>query len=440
MGEVVGKWREQPLAFPGFDTQHPGFILADFAPMPALRYLPNRQYRSDGGIPIYPLWADQVPGLAGSQPATLRREPNGPCMSAYLLNNVGTDSPARLEDSITAFENGVLHPGVAQAKFLIGRGAIQSLAARAAAWNELAQAGLLSVVWPLADEVIGLSAAAGRVWPGTDELVDLLAQNLDEIRAAIDSGVTTTAALELPGLRKLAAKSSSSRAVKTAQALVALLPEPATTVDTTTEISDEEFAAAWPEYSDPDPVPDGATVTPVTDFSDQRCQVTLADGTTYPLINRWYYLHDHYDLMRVERPRVTPGEPFVKDPHLGYCHEKGQLIAWQDRKDQRTEADRVTSQSLVAAYLLHLWLDPENFPHQFREGGPLEGIRATRIRAALPTLWKFPGFDPYKVVRRLPASPEALPVLYPVLVDAIAHAAELPRQTGSSELGVGGGV
>lgn len=427
VGQVLGQWCEQPLEFPGFDTQFPGFRLADFEPVEALRFLPDRQCRYIGGIPVYPVWTDQVPGLVGSGPATLRWEPNGPCLSAYLLNNVGTDSPARLEDAITAFENGVLHPGMAQAKFLIERGAIQSLAARAAAWNELAQAGLLSVVWPLADEVIGLSAAAGRVWPGTDGLVDLLAQNLDEVRAAIDSGLTTSAALELPGLRKLAAKSSSSRAVKTAQVLVALLPEPATTVDTTTEMSDEEFAAAWPEYSDPDPVPDGATVTPVADFSDQRCQVTLADGTTYPLIKRWYYyIHDHYDLMRVERPRVAPDKPFVKDPHLGYCAETGQLIAWQDCKDQRTEADRVTSQSLVVAYLLHLWLDPENFPHQFREDGPLEGIRATRVRAALPTLWNFPGYDPYKVVRRLPASPQALPVLYPVLVDAITHAAELP--------------
>lgn len=420
VGEVLGKWFEKPLVFPGFDVQHPGFRLAEFELVEALRLLPDRQCRYIGGIPIYPLWADQVPGLAGSEPATLRREPNGPCLSACLLNTVGTDDPARLEAAILAFENGVLQPGVAQARFLVEFGKIQSLAARAQDWDELVQAGLLSVVWFLADEVIGLLAAAARLWPGTDALIELLERYVGEVRAAIAAGAAPDSALDLPGVRAVAAKTGSSRAVKVAQALVAQLPEVTVPdpVKQDSRMDDAEFAAAWPEYPDPQPVPDGAVVQPMGDAANHKYQVVLPDGSSFELKTRWYYLFDNYDLLRVE----VPG----KDPQLGYSHEKGQLVAWGDRHQQRAQADRVMSQSLVEAYLLRLWLDPDSFPHRFGPDSALAGLGAARVRAALPALWNFPGFDPYKVVRRVTASPSALPVLYPVLVAAVERAAQLP--------------
>lgn len=420
VGEVFGQWCDEPLAFPGFDAQHPGFMLADFEPVEALRFLPDRQCRYNGGIPVYPVWADQVPGLVGSGPATLRWEPNGPCMSAYVLNTVGTDSPARLEDAIVAFENGVLRPGVAQARFLVESGKVQSLAARARDWAELAEAGLLSVVWFLADEVVGLSAAAGRLWPGTDALIELLAGYVGEVRAAIDAGVAEESVFDLPGVRAVAAKAGSSRAVKVAKALVEQLPEVSGSemARPDTRMDDEEFMGVWPEYPDPEPVPDGAVVEPVGDCSDQKYQVVLPDGSRFELRTRWYYIFDRYDLMRLE----VKG----KDPNVGYSCEKGELVVWGDRYKERSEDDRVMSQSLVEAYLLRLWLDPDSFPHRFGPDSALEGLGPSRVRAALPRMWDFPGFDPYKVVRRVAASPGALPVLYPVLVDAVARAARMP--------------
>ncbi|MFT4231710.1 MAG: DUF6493 family protein, partial [Leucobacter sp.] len=200
-GEVLGAWLREPLVHPGFDDEqstHPRAI----TPVPALEGLPSRltyEYLW-APIPLFPNWPDARISDGHAEPAILRKRPNGPVPSTQLLDAVGEER-VDLDAPIAAWGNGVLLPGVAEAARLGWQGQIPSLAARAEGWAELARAGLLSVVWPLAADAIAYSSRGARVAPGVAELVELLTRFLPEARAAVESGIAGPEALALPGVR-----------------------------------------------------------------------------------------------------------------------------------------------------------------------------------------------------------------------------------------------
>ena len=116
-------------------------------------------------------------------------------------------------------------PGVADVRLLDWAPTPSNLAALARACGELAAEGLLSVVWPVLDDVLLASLRAPRMLAGTAEVAETMRSLLPAVLAAVASGAATAASLEVPGVRALAARAGSSNAVTAARATVRLLPD-----------------------------------------------------------------------------------------------------------------------------------------------------------------------------------------------------------------------
>lgn len=425
VGEILGAWLREPLEHPGFRDEQ-STVPLDIVPVPAIEGLPPRLTYAYLWVPIplFPTWPDARISFGDGDPATLRAYPNGAVPSTQLLDTVGEDG-VDLGAPIAAWRNGMLRPGIAEAPRLGWRGQISSLASRAAAWTELAEAGLLSVVWPLAADVIAYSSGGPRVAPGVAELVELLTRFLPEVRTAISTGIADTGALALPGVRRLAERAGSSRAVVAARALVALLPEaPATNpVTTVPELSEEDFRAAWPVLADPPVIPDGATVT-VDACSGARGSyleptVTLADGSVHRIAS----MHWTYPL--VHEQQVPSGSGARSTTWLRYSAREAALVAAEGREAYRGEDDRLLSHTLATVLCLTQFVQPDAPEYNFYAAIADGDLGRQRVAAVIDDLLAREGVDPYPLVRRLARHPQALPAMYPVLTRAIRHAAAL---------------
>lgn len=152
--------------------------------------------------------------------------PLGPAATTGLLGvqrpvpcpTAGADAALALRE---AWRRGLLHAGVADAEWLDrGSRPLQQLPALARALREVAGEGMLSVVWSLLDGIVGRSLAQERLAAGTAEIVELMAEFLPEVRAAVASGLADPRHLDLPATRELAAGKGSVRAVRAAKELL----------------------------------------------------------------------------------------------------------------------------------------------------------------------------------------------------------------------------
>ena len=126
-----------------------------------------------------------------------------------------------------AWERGLLRPGVPDVALLDWQETPGKLAAFAHACLDLADEGLLSLVWPLLDACVVRSNAAPRRLSGTAELLEAIGELLPTVQHAVRAGVASAEALALPGTRAIAGAGGASRAVQRAREIVARLPEPA---------------------------------------------------------------------------------------------------------------------------------------------------------------------------------------------------------------------
>jgi len=199
---------------------------------------------------VFPSWGDQAlcwfwefcggdVGPAVRQ-VVRRAAPLPPGSAANLLELATLVDQSAVADVATAvaeaWERGLLRPGVPDLNCLDWHS--PKLAARAKAFADAAQDGLLSVVWPLLDELAARATGAipslcrcgrryqvaDRLIAGAAEVVAVIADLLPEVQHAVTTGLADPSALELPGVRALAARPGSSQAVKTARAIVAQLP------------------------------------------------------------------------------------------------------------------------------------------------------------------------------------------------------------------------
>ncbi|WP_040167590.1 DUF7824 domain-containing protein [Microbacterium gorillae] len=406
-GELLADWLAAVPEHPGVDRENTPLPLPAH---PAFRDLPDRPTARRNEIAEWPTWPEATPGWNAPETAAVRSRPNGVAPSSQLLSGVG-EGRVDLETPIAAWEAGVLLPGVASADRLQRAGTIPNIAARVVAWEELANAGLLSAVWPLVADVIAITGAGTRVAPGTAEAVELLERMLPEVRAAIDAGLASEDALALPGVRLLAARRGSSNAVVAAKSLVAQLPEvvvpePAPRA----ALSEEEFAAAWPTIADPVAAADGATVAVEIDRAAKSFQarITLSDGSRHTYEGRWVWGLPHEGVAMV-------------GPNTYLRFDGDRLIASEGHDGPATPL----SESLVRV-LVTMLQTPDAYHFYTFAGAISRGqVGATAIGSALTDLLPVDGFDPHRIVRLLPRYPETLPGLYPVLTGAIRYASTL---------------
>ena len=113
-----------------------------------------------------------------------------------------------------AWERGLLLPGIADISYLDWSGGTPSnLASMALSMDSMAKDGMLSLVWEAACDTLKLSLEAPRMLAGTAEVVKLLRDYLDEVIFAVENKLAPKSVLKMEAVKKLAAKSGSSKAV-----------------------------------------------------------------------------------------------------------------------------------------------------------------------------------------------------------------------------------
>ncbi|EEH63492.1 hypothetical protein HMPREF0044_1416 [Gleimia coleocanis DSM 15436] len=349
------------------------------------------------------------------------------------------------EGIVNAWKRGLLIPGVADVAFLDWDSELSSLAALAKALYEVAQLGMLSVVWPVLDDLLGASMQKPRMVAGTAEVAEIMAELVDEVLVAVKTGVADEVVLEVPGVRALASRAGKSKAVEFAQFVVAKLPEAQFSyqlVAEPTRILPEEFEKIWQPLAGLVSVPeDGARICgfdEATAVSTCALPVIFETGN-YPhekFINTgfgWYYAITHEHQAKVVRVSADGSKS------EGFIHWDGSQLVFSEYRNWRggnsgalEGESSAFARFLVKIILADLATDPDpysqrNIVRTLVREGKLDDVT---VAATVSELVMFPQWSPARAVYLLESQPELLNVLWPMLTRPLGYAASqnaLPR-------------
>jgi hypothetical protein len=441
--------------------------------------LENHQYEL---FAVFPLWGDaslgavrwdcevyHEQGLVLRQVAR-RATPLPPGASINFLAAQRSMTPDAAEDSMLAvteaWERGLLRPGIADVSLLDwSTRPPANLAALAAALEGIARDGMLSIVWPVLDDLIEASLKAPRLLAGTAEIAELISVFLPEAQYAVKKGLVDDAVLHLPGIRSLAQRGGSSRAVETARKIAAVLPPASGKAEekmnnTGSPIMDPPFEEVWPKRKKGlAPIEDGVAIT--VDLLDVSASIRFFVFTlTLPNIRDrvfkvvkggWY--HDLDKEGQCDAYVAAPGaSDFERDRGKQvYLHwdveQKALLVCehrnWVEGTDgplndflraarqgqdfHRIEPPPLPSSLLtVIIGLLAQDGDAKYFaPRMLKELADSGKIGEEMIRKATQTLLQSPAVSPAKLARSLENDLRLLPVLWPMLTESIKAAGAL---------------
>ncbi|MDI6024572.1 hypothetical protein QBL02_13590 [Leucobacter sp. UT-8R-CII-1-4] len=426
VGDVLGTVLSKPYEHPGFDSDGFAKELPSIAELSGSADLPDRRIGRNITITEFPNWAESE--LEWRQPgaAINRKAPNGVVPSSALLS-FSEERSGDIEAAIAAWQHGTLVPGIADARQFVWGGSISSIASRVRNWQELAENGMLSLIWPLVADVVQISSEQSRIAPGVTEAIELLQLMLPEVQLAVDAGLAGSDTMALPGVRAIASRTGSSKAVAAARALVSILPETAMVASpggnagspgvlaTPAEMSDTEFAEAWQATGDPASIDDGAILkyeaVQTKRGSVMVVHLTLGDGTECQFESSWTYG------LGMEG-RASLGD----QKWLEFDAESGRLVEISER--YRREAPPVLSRSLMVLFFA---TQQQADPEMYYFGAAVENglLGPTRMADTTSLMLAEADFNPYLMVRQLSRYPELLSAFYPVLTRSIAHASTL---------------
>ena len=249
-GEIIAAYLEDPYVEPAFvPGKTPYWRIIDFAMPQSLGLLPNRfSYSCSDLFSIFPNGGDfsltavrrecevyHGQGLILRQIARRKKPiPKGALMNWIAVWGNLTEKNAAdvIRATHEAWERGLLLPQLADASYLDWTGGEPcNLASLALAMENLANEGLLSLLWQAACDLVAASLAAPRMLAGTAELVKFLRDDLEEMVLAVQKDLAPQELLEMRAVEKLAARTGSSKAVSYAREVIdrrnTLAPEPA---------------------------------------------------------------------------------------------------------------------------------------------------------------------------------------------------------------------
>ncbi|ADG73432.1 hypothetical protein Cfla_0518 [Cellulomonas flavigena DSM 20109] len=425
-------------------------------PVPAaLRGLPPRLRTVDWlwrlDMAQHPTWGDAASskvdahGEPGSglvlRQLARRAAPLTPGLAVNVIGALRNLHPAAVADATLAvreaWERGLLRPGVADVRLLGWEETPTQLAAFARVCRELADEGLLSVVWPLLDDLLQVAVAAPRLPPGTSDLAEAVRTLLPDVERAVTAGDAAPDVLALPGTRTLAARGGTSRAVVAARAVVDRLPAvaPDDAPAPVAPPAGPAFDDVWPADAGTRPaIEDGATVraTWVRRNASQRLlslELTLPDGDTYRVLKTWYYDVTSEGQCAAQSPQAVAADGGV-DAWLRWDPGSGRLVVAAHRNDAAgtnspSELPRAPLSTALVAVLLAGGCGDDGQYHLHDAIG--EGLLGSAgVRAAIRALLASPDVDPARLARLTVKDAATLPVLWPVLVEGVRHAAALP--------------
>lgn len=455
-GPAVVAYAADPVVDPGLKRDDRWWVSGDITTPDSLKAFPPRlvdlQPWEAPGLAIFPAWGDttyvapdEEDGAVGVAMRQLvrRARPLSPAQAIGLLAAQRSSHEAAAADLAVAveeaWERGLLQPGVADVRYLDG-GQPRQLAAMATAFGELAEQGMLSVVWPVLDALLTVSLGAPRMLAGTAEVMEAIESLLPEVLAAVNAGSAGPDVLGLPGVRALADRGGSSRAVRAAKAVVAQLPE--ITVEAAPSPEPEppvDFDAIWPADAGTAPaVEDGVAIEARwidPEASTKRVAVifTLPEtGERYWRRIGWFYDLENEGQCAVERFDGELAERSNWDGWLRWDRGSRRIVVADERNGMVGPNGPLPSTAsmggpltvaMSAVFLAALGDGGDGY--YYVVSALKNGILASSaaIRSAIRQLLESPDVSPARMMRLLEKTPQNLPVLWPLLTESVRFAA-----------------
>ncbi|MCL2528480.1 MAG: hypothetical protein FWE42_08695 [Defluviitaleaceae bacterium] len=432
----------------------------------------NRHLPENGVFSMFPLWGDaalrcvswdngyhnQTKGHILRQVAR-RRNPLPPGGAMNMIAAQRSSSPQTQADTAlalaNAWERGLLRPGVADIKLLDWqeKGPPTNLGALAAVMEGMALGGMLSVIWPILDELILLSLKEPRLLSGTAELSGLVGDFLPEVLHAIKEGKANETALDLPGISKLAQHGGTSKAVTAAKAVVAQLPNlqgqeesvlQKPVIKAEHEMK-EPFDKVWPKPdTEANVVEDGVDIKISTTGKGKDFIFTLvlpsAPDKPLNITNIWPYDIENSGICTANYADPATSGPDYRAPvFLGWDQQTQALVTHSKRESnkRRGASPPRLSLSILTIILASLAQDGGSYNYSVslnlvknlakRQGiARKDGqINPHAAKKAMEVILQNPVVSPGKLVRCIEKEITLLPVLWPMLTEAVRFGGEM---------------
>lgn len=426
----------------------------------SLAEFPNRLHKYVSNLfLVFPLWGDFAlrsvcwnyevhhgQGLILRQ-AVRRAAPLPPGASINLLAAQRSAAPDAAQDSmravIEAWERGLLRPGVADIALLDwSQDPPFLLEALSTAFEGIISEGMLSVVWPILDALIGDSLKAPKLLAGTAKIAGLMADYLPEVLFAVEKGLAECTALHLPQLRALANRKGKSQAAETAQKVVALLPalEEEYKQKEEAPAMERPFDEIWPKNRESRPfIEDGVTVTVAFVDPGATSKLFLFTLTLPGITDRVFQVVKrdwYYDLQVEGQCQAYAAYPF--DTGFREERENQVWLHWDEKQRAMAVCEHrnwtlgkegphkeVTAPRLpisLLTVLLGLSAQDDNPVGTLKRLIKKGELGADQVRRAMGVLLKNPVVSPAKLGRSLEKDIKLLPVLWPILTESIKNA------------------
>lgn len=392
-------------------------------------------------IGVFPHWTTDAAytGITGGRRITGARmgiraqqavRTNTPLTPGQAINLLGLLRTSPRGDHIegayeavqSAWHNGLLRPGKTNAKLLYWHTQVTNFRGLAQPLEQLAKDGLLSVVWPALDDLLGIAARREGATLGAYEVAQTMATLAPSVVAAVTAKQAPVTALEVPNLREIASREGNSKVLKAASTAVALLPEPVQKLRTPNKpkkITLIEFETLWPPEINNRPAnPDNLNLH-VEEGTIVELQTT--DNTYQVEDFNLFTKHPAFFLWQVTTTNNTPAWLTWQD---------SQIVALEKPQYKRPEPPTSIPDSILATALINLSTAAGyNTGHQFITRLLNNNqITAASITNAMRTICPYlEHWNPTIMMRLIRNEPQHIATLWPILTELIQHAATQPR-------------
>lgn len=407
-------------------------------------HLTENTSQSLAGFPKYTVqspedalwWYDEVryDNAVASLQLACRRHPLPPTAAINLL---GVQRPQKPEIAaacrsavIAAWDRGLLQPGVADIRYLDGHSELSAIPSFVHALRELADSGMLSIVWPVLDDILSYSDAQLRLIAGTAQAAEAMADYAPAVKAAVASGLAPEAALQVPGLRAIAARSGKSKAVLAAREAVDNLPQLTTTATKPAKaesapLPHKQFRDIWEQVPPPRTphLDDIEFTTTLLTGAAQRKHLELT--FTLPGYSGTFSTVASSDSFDLPYGKCLVNHADFHDRiAIAYSKNQFHVIPAYPLNSGIDDPHPPLPRLLVATLLARLSASPEPYLPRRAVDNLIRNqqLHPQAIKDALPILLAGGGFSPAKAAYQLTDQPEYLPILWPLLTESIRYA------------------
>ena len=464
--EMALKYLNDPTAESKPAAQNPG---GTGGKIPKSLAIFNCHLPDYGVYSMFPFWGDAAFRCVGWNEGTQhttghilrqvarRRDPLPPGAAINMLGAQRSASPQAQADvaiAVTeAWERGLLRPGIADVSLLDWKekGPPSNISALAVALEGLAREGMLSVVWPILDNLIEVSLKQPRMLSGTAELAELVAEFLPEVLHAVQEGKTGDYTLNLPGICELATRSGASKAVTAAKKAVAQLPErhgvnSGSTKNVATKPAPEmkiPFDQIWQRPDTESAITEDGAKLEIT-FQDKaksfRFTLTLpgAEPKVLNITNIWPYDLENSGILTANisdlNASVRSYQPAV---FLQWDSQLKALVAHDNRDDNKKSRKASKPElpiSIITMILATTAQSKNSYTYYYsmelvNKLAKKEGLRNKDgqlnphiVKRAMEIILQSPDVSPAKLVRSIENNLHLLPVLWPMLTESVRFA------------------